>query len=426
MTMLNKLKTLLFASIAVLSMSAHAQLAIEITGAGASRFPVAIPIFENEGALPRAVTDVVRADLERSGLFNLVDLGLVALPESVRPDLANIRSRGADAVLTGSVIAQADGRFDVRFRLFDTQRQSELGALAIRMAPAQYRNTGHRIADFVYEKLTGQAGYFSTRIAYVVKSGGRYELQVADADGMNPQTALVSREPIISPSWAPDGQRLAYVSFEAKKPVVYVHNLPTGQRNVLANFRGSNSAPTWSPDGQRLAVVLTKDGNSQLYVLNSDGSGARRITSSGGIDTEPVWSPDGEWIYFTSDRSGGAQIYRVSVNGGTAQRVTFQGSYNVSPRLSSDGKSLAYISRNEGRFQVAIMDLATRQSTVLTNSSRDESPSFAPNGRMILYATESGGRGVLSAVSSDGRIKQRLSIQASDVREPAWGPQPRF
>lgn len=426
MTMLNKLKTLLFASIALLSMSVHAQLAIEITGAGASRFPVAIPIFENEGALPRAVTDVVRADLERSGLFNLVDLGLVALPESVRPDLANIRSRGADAVLTGSVIAQTDGRFDVRFRLFDTQRQSELGALAIRMAPAQYRNTGHRIADFVYEKLTGQAGYFSTRIAYVVKSGGRYELQVADADGMNPQTALVSREPIISPSWAPDGQRLAYVSFEAKKPVVYVHNLPTGQRNVLANFRGSNSAPTWSPDGQRLAVVLTKDGNSQLYVLNSDGSGARRVTSSGGIDTEPVWSPDGEWIYFTSDRSGGAQIYRVSVNGGTAQRITFQGAYNVSPRLSSDGKSMAYISRNEGRFQVAIMDLATRQTTVLTNSNRDESPSFAPNGRMILYATESGGRGVLSAVSSDGRIKQRLSIQASDVREPAWGPQPRF
>lgn len=426
MTMLNKLKTLLFAGIALLSMAAHAQLAIEITGAGASRFPVAIPIFENEGALPRAVTDVVRADLERSGLFNLVDLGLVALPESVLPDLANIRSRGADAVLTGSVVAQSDGRFDVRFRLFDTQRQTELGALAIRMAPAQYRNTGHRIADFVYEKLTGQAGYFSTRIAYVVKSGGRYELQVADADGMNPQTALVSREPIISPSWAPDGQRLAYVSFEAKKPVVYVHNLPTGQRNVLANFRGSNSAPTWSPDGQRLAVVLTKDGNSQLYVLNSDGSGARRVTSSTGIDTEPFWSPDGEWIYFSSDRSGGAQIYRVSVNGGTAQRVTFQGNYNVSPRLSSDGKSMAYITRNEGRFQVAIMDLATRQTTVLTNSNRDESPSFAPSGRMILYATESGGRGVLSAVSSDGRIKQKLSIQASDVREPAWGPQPRF
>lgn len=426
MTMLNKLKTLLFASLALLSMAAQAQLAIEITGAGASRFPVAIPIFENEGALPRAVTDVVRADLERSGLFNLVDLGLVALPESVRPDLANIRSRGADAVLTGSVIAQADGRFDVRFRLFDTQRQSELGALAIRMAPAQYRNTGHRIADFVYEKLTGQAGYFSTRIAYVVKSGGRYELQVADADGMNPQTALVSREPIISPSWAPDGQRLAYVSFEAKKPVVYVHSLPTGQRNVLANFRGSNSAPTWSPDGQRLAVVLTKDGNSQLYILNSDGSGARRVTSSSGIDTEPAWSPDGEWIYFSSDRSGGAQIYRVSVNGGAAQRVTFQGAYNVSPRLSTDGKSMAYITRNEGRFQVAIMDLATRQTTVLTSSNRDESPSFAPNGRMILYATESGGRGVLSAVSSDGRIKQKLSIQASDVREPAWGPQPRF
>lgn len=426
MTMIKTLKSLLVALLTLVSLGAHAQLAIEITGAGASRFPVAIPIFENEGALPRSITDVVRADLERSGLFNLVDLGLVALPESVVPDLPGIRSRGADAVLTGTVAAQSDGRYDVRFRLFDTQRQQELGALALRMPPSHYRLTGHRIADFVYEKLTGQPGYFSTRIAYVVKSGGRYELQVADADGENAQTALVSREPIISPSWAPDGQRLAYVSFEAKKPVVYVHNLPTGQRNVVANFRGSNSAPTWSPDGQRLAVVLTKDGNSQLYVINADGSNARRVMSSSGIDTEPAWSADGAWIYFSSDRGGGAQIYRVPVAGGSAQRVTFEGSYNVTPRLSADGKSMAYITRNDGRFQVAVMDLASRQTNVLTSSSRDESPSFAPNGRMILYSTESGGRGVLSAVSIDGRVKQRLSIQASDVREPAWGPQPAF
>lgn len=419
---LSNFRLLLAASFAALSCAAQAELSIEITGAGATRYPVTIPVFENEGALPRGVTDVVRADLERSGLFSLIDIGLVALPVTVVPDLPGLRERGADAVLTGSVYPQADGRYEVRFRLFDTQRQTELGALALRMAPAQNRATAHRIADFVYEKLTGQPGYFSTRIAYVVKSGPRYELQIADADGMNAQTALASREPIISPAWAPDGQRLAYVSFEAKKPVVYVHTLATGQRQVVANFKGSNSAPAWSPDGQRIAVVLTKDGQSQLYVLNADGSGVRRLATSPGIDTEPDWSPDGQWIYFTSDRGGSPQIYRIAAGGGAVERVTFQGSYNVTPGLSPDSRTLAFITRNNGRFQVATMDLATRQTTILTDSARDESPSFAPNGRMILYASESGGRGVLAAVSSDGRVKQRLSVQAADVREPAWGP----
>ncbi|WP_287368449.1 Tol-Pal system beta propeller repeat protein TolB, partial [Thauera sp.] len=331
---------------------------------------------------------------------------------------------GADAVLTGSVIALGGGRYDVRFRLFDTQKQLELGAMAMPMMASQNRLIGHRIADFVYEKLTGQPGYFSTRIAYVIKSGTNYELQVADADGMNAATALRSREPIISPAWSPDGQRLAYVSFEQKKPIVYVHTLATGQRRVVANFKGSNSAPAWSPDGNQLAVVLTKDGQSQLYILNADGSGVRRLASSSGIDTEPFWGNDSN-IYFTSDRGGSPQIYRISAGGGSAQRVTFDGSYNVTPRLSADGTLLAFITRNAGRFQVAVQDLATRQTTILTDSARDESPSFAPNGRMILYATESGGRGVLSAVSSDGRVKQRLTVQAADVREPAWGPQPR-
>lgn len=411
--------------LACLSLAAHAQLSIEITGAGASRFPVVIPVFENEARLPRGVTDVVRADLERSGLFTLIDTGPLALPESVVPDFAGMRGRGADAVLTGSLIPQANGSYDVRFRLFDTQRQLELGAMSMPMTPAQNRLVGHRIADFVYEKLTGMPGYFSTRIAYVVKSGPRFELQVADADGMNQQAALISREPIISPSWSPDGSQLAYVSFEQKKPIIYVHTLATGQRRVVANFKGSNSAPTWSPDGRQLAVVLTKDGRSQLYVLNADGSGVRRLASSSGIDTEPAWSPDGQWIYFTSDRGGSPQIYRISASGGGAQRVTFDNAYNVTPRPSADGKLLAFITRNGGRFQVAVLDLATRQTTILTDSARDESPSFAPNGRMILYATEVGGRGVLAAVSSDGRIKQRLSVQAADVREPAWGPRIR-
>ncbi|MCK2127664.1 Tol-Pal system beta propeller repeat protein TolB [Thauera aromatica] len=421
---LSAFRLLITALLAGLAFAAHAQLSIEITGAGAARFPVAIPIFENEGRLPQSVTDVVRADLERSGLFSLVDLGPLPLPEAVRPDLAGLRERGADAVLTGTLAPLADGRYEARFRLFDTQKQLELGAMALPMSPAQNRIIGHRIADFVYEKLTGLPGYFATRIAYVVKTGPNFELQVADADGMNSATALRSREPIISPAWSPDGQRLAYVSFEQKKPIIYVHALATGQRRVVANFKGSNSAPAWSPDGSQLAVVLTKDGQSQLYALGADGSGVRRLAQSSGIDTEPFWGADGH-IYFTSDRGGSPQIYRIPASGGSAQRVSFDGNYNVSPRLSGDGTLLAFITRNAGRFQVAVLDLASRQTTILTDSARDESPSFAPNGRMILYATDSGGRGVLSAVSTDGRIRQRLTVQAADVREPAWGPQIR-
>ena len=420
--MLKYLRLFVALSITCISLNASAQLTGVVTGTGLSTLPVIVPKFENEALLPRSVSDVVRDDLQRSGLFSLVDIGQATLPESQMPDLNGLRTRGADAALTATVVSQSDGRYEIRFRLFDTQKQVELGAQALRMAPNQNRLIGHRIADFIYEKLTGTPGYFSTRIAYVVKNGGRYELQIADADGANPQTALVSREPIISPTWSPDGQRLAYVSFEQKKPIVYVHTLASGQRQVVANFKGSNSAPAWSPDGRQLAVVLTKDGQSQLYVLNADGSGVRRIANSSGIDTEPAWSPDGEWIYFTSDRGGSPQIYRLSTGGGTAQRVTFEGNYNVTPRPSPDGQQLAYISRNNGRFQVTVLDLASRQVTVLTSSSRDESPSFAPNGRMILYASENGGRGVLAAVSPDGQIKQRFSMKSADVREPAWGP----
>ena len=406
------------------SAATQAQLAIEITGAGANRMPVAVAAFEGENALPRAVTDVVRADLERSGLFKMIELGPSPLGANAPVDYGRIRSRGADAVAVGTVAPGSGGRYQVQVQLHDSQKQASLGGQAMTMAPNQYRATGHRIADFIYEKLTGEPGVFSTRIAYVLKVGSRYELQIADADGSNAQTALASKEPIISPAWSPDGTRLAYVSFESKKPVVYVHSLATGQRNVAANFKGSNSAPAWAPDGRRLAVVLTKDGQSQLYSVNADGSGVQRLASSAGIDTEPSWSIDG-MIYFTSDRGGSPQIYRVPAGGGNAERVTFEGSYNVSPRPSPDGKSLVYVSRNGGRFQITMLDLASRQTQILTDTSKDESPSFAPNGRMILYATETGGRGVLAAVSADGRVKQRLSVQSGDVREPAWGPQPR-
>jgi TolB protein len=405
--------------------AARAQLQIEITGATAQRTPIAVVPFAGEAALSGSITSIVRADLERSGLFRALELP----PLNPTPTEASAiqypewRSRLADAVVVGSVASRPDGRFEVRFRLHDVVKQSNLGGIAYTMSKNQVRATAHRIADFVYEKLTGDRGVFSTRIAYVVKRGNRYELQIADADGAGEETALASFEPIISPAWSPDGRRLAYVSFENKKPVVYVHSLMDGKRHVAANFRGSNSAPAWSPDGKTLAVSLSREGGSQIFLVNPDGSGVRRITTSSAIDTEPRYSTDGKWIYFTSDRGGTPQIYRMASTGGEPQRVTFEGSYNVSPRPSPDGKTLAYITRNSGRFQVALQDLANQQVQIITDSDRDESPSFAPNGRMILLATVINGRGLLSAVSADGRFKQRLSAATGgDVREPAWGP----
>ncbi len=407
---------------------AQAQLSIEITGAGAQRIPIAIAPLAGEGALldgsSSTISAIVRADLERSGLFRGLEIPrLVPQPTEATPvNYPEWRSRLADAVVFGSVSGRPDGRFEVRFRLYDVVKQSALGGVAYTLARDQVRATAHRIADFVYERLTGEKGVFSTRIAYVVKRGRRFELQIADADGANEQAMLVSNEPIISPAWSPDGKRLAYVSFQNKKPIVYVQDIEVPKQRIVANFKGSNSAPAWSPDGRRLAMALTRDGTSQIYLIDPDGSNLRRLTRSFAIDTEPFFSPDGQWIYFTSDRGGSPQIYRMPSSGGEAQRITFEGGYNVSPRVSPDGNSLAYIARNSGRFQVALLDLGTRQSLILTDSDLDESPSFAPNGRQILLASIVAGRGVLTAVSSDGRVKQRLSVTAGDVREPAWGP----
>ena len=404
--------------------SARAALTFEVIGVGANQFPIAVVPFRAEDGLAQKLTPVIAADLTRTGQFKMVDAGGVN-PLPVEPQDVNygvFRTRNADAIVIGGVTPRSDGRYDVQFRLMDAAKQVQLAGFAYTASASQLRLTAHKIADVIYEKLTGDPGVFSTRIVYIVKQGRRYELQVADSDGFGAQTVLASNEPIISPSWSPDGSRIAYVSFEQKKPVIYVQSLVTGGRKAVANFWGSNSAPAWSPDGSRLAVVLTKDGGSQIYSVPADGGEAARLTRSSSIDTEPNFSPDGKSILFTSDRGGSPQIYRMPATGGQPERVTFEGSYNVSPRHSPDGKTFTFIQRNGSRFNVATQDFATRQVQVLTDGGLDESPTFAPNGRMVLYATEVRGRGILSAVSSDGRVKQRLISDAGDVREPAWGP----
>ncbi len=408
----------------LVSPAAHSQLRIEIIGGGASQIPIALAPLRGEQTLPQQITSIVAADLQRSGLFKIVDSGGVTpMPsEPAEIQYPGWKARGAEALVIGSVAPLPNGAWDVRFRLMDVVKQAQLTGFAYQVTPQQLRNTAHKIADAIYEKLTGDVGVFSTRITYVVKQGGRFELQVADADGFGAQTVLASNEPIISPAWSPDGTRLAYVSFERKKPIVYIQSLLTGSRTVAANFKGSNSAPAWSPDGRRLAVVLTKDGNSQIYLINADGSNVTRLTHTSTIDTEPNFSPDGQSVIFTSDRGGSAQIYRMATTGGSPERLTFEGTYNVSPRYAPDGKSFVFIQRNGNRFNVALQDFGSRQLQLLTENGIDESPSFAPNGRIVLYASEVRGRGILAAVSSDGRVRQRFSAEIGDVREPAWGP----
>lgn len=406
------------------ALTARAAMEIQVIGGAANKIALAMVPFQAAPGQPQpALTQIAGDDLNRSGQIRLVDTSGVPTPfEPAQVNYATWRGKGAEALVIGQVTALPGGRFEVRFRLLDAVKQTQLAGFSYNIAPEQWRATAHQIADIVYEKLTGTKGAFSSRIAYVQKQGKKFELRVADADGQNPRTVVRSSEPLISPMFSPDGGRLVYVSFEDKKPVVYVQSLGDGSRRKVAAFKGSNSAPAWSPDGRRLAVVLTRDAASQLYLINADGSGLSRLTEGGNIDTEPVFSPDGQTVYFTSDRGGSPQIYRVPVNGGDVKRVTFSGSYNVSPAVSPDGRLLAFISRDEGRFRVALLELATGQTRVLTDSARDESPAFAPNGQSVLYATVQGGRGILGTVSLDGRTRARLSESGVDAREPAWGP----
>ena len=419
-------RSVLAAMASVSALPAFAQFRVEVTGVGLTQLPIALPAFRGEDTAPQKIAAIIKADLERSGLFRSVDASGVQLDETTRPDVGVWRQKGADSLAGGSITRLADGRYDVRFRLWDVVKGQDLGGQGYAVTQADLRLVAHRIADYIYEKLTGENGVFSTRIAYVTKAGKRYVLWVADADGENAQSALSSNEPIISPAWSPNGSQLAYVSFESRKPVVYVHEIASGRRRLIANFRGSNSAPAWSPDGSSLAVTLTRDGSSQLYTISAQGGEPRRLMQSSGIDTEPAFSSDGRTIYFVSDRGGAPQVYKVSASGGSAQRVTFSGNYNISPSVSADGKWLAYISRVGGGFKLHVMDLASGSVTAVTDTSEDESPSFAPNSRLIVYATKQGGREALMTTTLDGKIKARLAGQSGDIREPDWGPYQKY
>ena len=419
-------RSILLLGALLLSLAANAQLSIDITTTGGRQIPIAVMPLAGEASQPQSVSEVVGADLARTGLFRLVNtVGISPIPtEPSEVSFPDWTARTAEALVIGKIERQGEGRVEVRFRLFDVHKQAQLASYSYVVAPAQLRATAHRIADLIYERLTGDKGVFSTKVTYVVKRSGRYELQVADADGFNAQSVLASNEPIMSPSWSPDGSRLAYVSFDQKKPVVVVQNLAQGTTRVVAAFRGNNSAPAWSPDGRFLAVALSKDGLTQIYRVAATGGQAERLTDSPGIDTQPAFSPDGQWIAFTSDRGGSPQIYKMPASGGAAQRVTFDGTYNVGPRFSPDGKTIAYVQREGGRFRIATLELANGQIQVLTDGTLDDSPSYAPNGKMILYEATSGGRGQLAAVSGDGRVRQRLTSAAGDVQDPSWGPMP--
>ena len=413
------------ASMIGLGSPAMAQMNIEITGVGQSLYPIAVMRFKDENKLPTSVTEIVRQDLARSGYFKNTENGNASEGDEGTPNYKSWGARGADALAVGSVVQTGESQFEIRYKLFDIRKSESLGGLNINTSADNLRAAGHKIADDIIFKLLGQRGIFSTRLSYVIKEGKRYRLVISDADGQNIRNAMNSGEPIISPSWSPDGKKVAYVSFEDRKPVIYVHELATGRRIAISNQKGNNSAPAWSPDGKKLAISLSKDGNTQIYSINADGTGLSRLTRGNTIDTEPQYSADGRFIYFTSDRGGNPQIYRMSSEGEQAEgakRITYKQGFVTSPRISPDGKYLVYIANIGGAFRLYILNLATGDSQSLTDGSSDESPSFAANGRYVLYSMKVGGKRVLAAVSVDGNSKQVLSIPGYDVRQPSWGP----
>jgi TolB protein len=408
------------------------QLGIDIVNGNASAIPIAVvPFGFDGGGLPpdTDVGDVVRSDLARSGQFRTLPRSdIVETPTSeAEVKFATWRLLKQDYLVVGRASDAGEGSVRVEFELFDVARQQRLAGLAISGQRSALRDVAHQIADIIYEKILGVRGAFWTRIAYVTAVGTapniQYALMVADSDGYNPQVIVRSREPLLSPAWSPDGKRLAYNSFESGNSSIFIQDLATGSRQQVSASRGINGAPAFSPDGTRLALTLSKGGNPDVYVMDLASRALTQITNHFAIDTEPVWAPDGQTIYFTSDRAGKPQIYQVAPTGGQATRITFDGQYNARASVvDAKGIKIAMVQGNGNVYRIAILDRTTGQTTLVSPGNQDESPSFAPNGSMLLYATSEGSRGVLYAVSADGRVRQRLVLADGDVREPAWGP----
>lgn len=450
MQRLNPLKKRLFLFffplLLLFSENIQAILDLRLTQGVQGAIPIAIVPFSGQNKEMNAVDNVagiVNADLRNSGRFRLMDFSdMKQYPSKAdQVDFSYWEKQGMNHMVVGSASPIGGGRYRVEFQLLNTyadkthdNKKSSAPAWqnaiilsdTFTINASQLRGLAHHISDLIYQKLTGDRGIFSTKIAYVNAIQGQgqssYSLEVSDMDGYQPKILLRSNQPIMSPKWSPDGRRLTYVSFEQGRPMVYVQDLTSGSRQLVSNFPGLNSAPSWSPDGRRLALVLTRTGYPKLFTLTLGSQQASQVTQGEAIDTEPVWSADGHALYFTSNRSGGPQIYRVNLNSGEAKRVTFEGSYNASPSISPDGKTLSILNGNNNQFNIAVQDISTGKYTLLTRSGDAQSPSIAPNGKMIIYATRSGGRGVLAMVSTDGRVKLALPAREGDVREPSWSP----
>ena len=417
---------------AFLMNAANAVIEFRITRSTEAKQRIAIVPFgwQHGGEpLPVDVAAIVAGDLARTGLFEPIPFE--SLPSRpFRHDQINFkdwRLLGPGNLVIGNVTPSVNGGYVVEFQLYDVLRSKQVVGFQLTSSSQAMRRVAHKIADQIYMKLTGVRGAFDTKVAYVTEvrnadGEARYALSVADVDGHNESAILDSARPVMSPSWSPDGKKLAYVSFESDQPRIFIQDIATGERERIASFPGINGAPAFSPDGHHLAMTLSKDGNPEIYIMHLRTKRLRRVTRNVAIDTEPSWSPDGQSLVFTSDRGGKPQIYRTAVEGGRPERITFEGSYNARAVYSPDGTKLALVHRDEGRYRIGLLDLENGALQVLTESELDESPSFAPNGSMILYATTDGTGPVLAAVSLDGRMHQRLAVQTGGVREPAWSP----
>ncbi len=427
-------RSIMFLVLSLVAAGANAELRIEITKGVSGAVPIAVVPFgwRVDGISPSEdIAEIVAADLARSGRFDPMPRGqMLEMPTTgAEVDFQDWRLLNSQILVIGQVMPAADEAVTIQFQVFDIFRGDQILGYRMNAPLDRLRGAGHRIADMIFEKLTGVEGAFSTRIAYITVDregeGQRYRLIVADSDGENPSVIADSPDPIMSPAWSPDGRKLAYVSFEGDRSQIFVQVLRTGFRQSVSSRLGVNGAPAWHPDGKSLALTLSeRDGNLDVYTLDLTNGRLQRITRHSAIDTEPEWTMDGRYILFTSDRAGGPQVYRADSRGGNIERITFEGNYNARPRVSPDGKRLAVVHNDRGNYRIAVVDLDRRNTTVLSEGRLDEAPSFAPNGAALIYASRSDGRGVLETVSVDGLVRGRISSPGSDVREPVWSPYP--